>query len=141
MTEYQNLLRAGAHYRSVSIALGVIFACTPFLTAIVNLGSLGLVRILRRQISYNLRQLRQPITPSCLPPTPASLSASKNEEVGILGWGKKSGIPGRSEVRVMANQVGNEEGEQARKIVMLRRVADDLMVVRLNFPFSLSGWS
>lgn len=35
-----------------------VFAVTPFLTSLVNLGSLGLVMILRRQINFNFKSIR-----------------------------------------------------------------------------------
>lgn len=55
---FQQLLDEWAIMIKYTYGLLSVFAVTPFLTSLVNLGSLGLVIILRRQINFNFKSIR-----------------------------------------------------------------------------------
>jgi hypothetical protein len=104
------------------------------------MGSLGLARVLRRQININLSQFRSPsmftdmldsnellgmeLVKNPSPPTMGSRLAIHS---GSL---ERSFQPSRSEIRQIASlQENGVEGERAKHIMILQKAERDLVVV------------
>lgn len=91
------------------MALIVTLAICPFLIAGINLGSIGIARVLRKQITFKLHQFTKP---SYLPSTIdlASEADDLNEAIVIPGSGQALALLGRTDSS-MGGQVGNNSNE------------------------------
>lgn len=94
----------------------------------MNLGSIGLARILRQQIKYNLGQFRRP---SLLLNGSGETETTAVSSILNADWSKKRLSRGdiRAISRSKAVQLG-VESEQARGIMVLQRAEFDLFLVR-----------
>lgn len=96
-----NLIR----WNRASLALVVVLAITPFLTALINMGSIGIARVLRRQISYNLHQFTKP---SYLPST---IDLENMDEAVVIPGSANEVSPSQPSLRGLSlEQKGSSSG-------------------------------
>lgn len=116
------------------------FIALPVLNALshqVNLGSLGLARVLRRQLHYNFDQFRRPsmLTESTNATTDSD-DQSKKPITGRFRQLSRDSQPTRSQIRQLASAPeSGVEGEQAKRIMVLQKAERDLVLVSLASTF------
>ncbi|KAM0751675.1 hypothetical protein T439DRAFT_324874 [Meredithblackwellia eburnea MCA 4105] len=131
---YASVISPHLFFRFTGFSFYILVAvCTTIINS-VNVGSLALVFLVRRQISSKIHSLSDG-----LPQVPGESGSVSGIEERHLG-SDSSGRPSRQELRQMAHAIQSEKSEGARQIVSLQRAERDLTILSVTIGFfSVSG--